>query len=318
MLQLVCAILWNRFITVKQVDKQLTELEKINGGKLDTAERKKIISRQLLFIPVIANSFTRLHKRNTTTQEQERLLQFFINSSLFDDFSDEALLTPLQIAAISFDEKYQPHTFREQLFLHNKEVLDAFANKKINYQQTKKEVYQSQMDSLAQLEPSTPVEELLQISLRKGGHAVALCSYYLEKEISASEQQCWYQLGAIIQLSNDIFDIYKDVQQGIYTYPNCCTNMANLHSAFQTAVNALYENIDALEFSKNSTTQLKIALSGIVALGFTAIAQLQKLQGKSESIAGWKTFQRSQLICDMEKLPTMIKWMKYTYKWGKD
>ena len=289
-LKLIVSILWHRVYWAKKIDQLIAGLELECDGKLSKAERKKIISRQILFVPVIAEAFARLHRKKTNAAEQKRLLYFFINSSLFDDFTDEQLLTPLQIAGISFDDKFRAQTFRERLFLHIKKQLNDFANHKPGYFTTQKAVFDSQMDSEQQLHPSTPNEQLLQISLAKGGYAVELCSYYTNQHITSAEQQCWYQLGAIIQLSNDIFDIYKDVQQGIYTYPNHCFNMYELSATYIKEVRLLHQYICALKFSRYKKIQLTTALSVIIALGFTAIRQLKKLQGNNPTIAPWESF----------------------------
>jgi len=315
-LKLIVSILWHRVYWAKKIDQHIAELELECDGELSKAERKKIISRQILFVPVIAEAFARLHHNKTNAAEQKRLLYFFINSSLFDDFTDEQLLTPLQIAGISFDDKFTPHHFRERLFLHIKKQLNNFAQHKSGYTAIQKAVFESQMDSEQQLNPSTPNEQLLAISLAKGGYAVELCSYYTNQNITATERQCWYQLGAMIQLSNDIFDIYKDVQQGIHTYPNRCTNMNELSNEYIKEVRLLHQYINALEVSSYKKIQLTTALSVIIALGFTAITQLKKLQGNNSVIAPWESFQRSQLICDMEKLPNMLRWFSFCYQWG--
>lgn len=317
MLLLVINLLWHRLYKVKAVQQQLAQLEASADGELNAAERKKIISRQVIFIPVIADAFNRLRNRSTNTAEQERLMQFFVNSSLFDDFFDEQLLTNDQIAAISFSDDYTPQTYREKLFLQLKKNLDGFASGKAGYVESKQAVFQSQLASSQQLAANTSTTELLNISLAKGGYSVQLCSYYMADAITTTEQQCWYQLGAIIQLSNDIFDIYKDVQQGIYTYPNRCSNMAELHQTFTQEVQVLHQSLQQLPHSKLAKMQLTIAMSGIVALGFTAIQQLQALQGKKSTINNWQHFQRSQLICDMEKIPNMLRWFGYCYRWGK-
>jgi len=93
--------------------------------------------------------------------------------------------------------------------------------------------------------------------------------------------------------------------------------MGDLHQTFTQEVQVLHQSIQQLPHSKLAKMQLTIAMSGIVALGFTAIQQLQALQGNNNTINNWQSFQRSQLICDMEKLPNMLRWFGYCYRWGK-
>jgi hypothetical protein len=60
---------------------------------------------------------------------------------------------------------------------------------------------------------------LTQITREKGGHSVLLFRAVIYKPPSAAEQRALLEFGALIQLCDDIFDVWFDQQQGVQTLP---------------------------------------------------------------------------------------------------
>ncbi len=91
------------------------------------------------------------------------------------------------------------------MFLHCHLALRNFVRDRAAYDQAARGLFQAQVDSAAQTRPEPMSEaELLRITLAKGGFAVLLCHFYLDHDASEAERECWYRIGGIIQLTNDL------------------------------------------------------------------------------------------------------------------
>ena len=76
--------------------------------------------------------------------------------------------------------------------------------------------YSSQNHSKKELS----LEENEYFTCAKGGYAILLSRFFFKTDISQNEYEALYQFGGLIQLADDIFDISRDLRNGIYTLPN--------------------------------------------------------------------------------------------------
>ncbi|HEY9261388.1 hypothetical protein, partial [Chitinophaga sp.] len=200
----------------KWASNRVKELETPLGGRLDDFTFRKIVNSYAIYNPMMCDAFTALRGRASRKAEKERMLQYFICSSLFDNFCDRKELSQEALHQLSFaPESYTAGSFDEQLFLQCHLFLRDGVRDKSFYEKVTHGVYQSQVDSVKQFDHTLSDEEITDITIRKGGYAVLLCHFYLDDPASEPEQQCWYQIGGIIQLINDLYDIHKDYQEGI-------------------------------------------------------------------------------------------------------
>jgi hypothetical protein len=61
--------------------------------------------------------------------------------------------------------------------------------------------------------------ELSQVTSDKGGYSVLMFRRVLENNLSDKEKQALYEFGYLVQLCDDIFDIWFDQRDGIHTLP---------------------------------------------------------------------------------------------------
>jgi hypothetical protein len=141
-----------------------------------------------------------------------------------------------------------------------------------------------------------------------------LCHFYSDHQTSEAEQQCWYQLGGLIQLINDLFDIYKDYQEGIATLPNRMTDVHVFKALYMELVQSIKKEISHLPFALAAKRQLMVAVIGISAVGATAIRQLQALQGAAERLPDLRRLSRKVLIVDMERPENMWYCIRWIYQ----
>lgn len=292
----------------------LDQIETQYGGTFAPATRRKIAVSYGIYTPMICDAFTALHGRRTLISERVRYIHYFVCSSLFDDFTDIIALPEDELLALSFHpETFTPRTFDETVFRSSHLLLQAFVREKEAYGEVTRALFQAQWDSKRQSRGGISDEEIREITFVKGGNSVLLCSYYLEFPSSAAEKDCWYRIGTIIQLTNDLFDIHKDLQDHIETLPDRIRDVGRFRAFFEEQIRGMQTLIHTLPVPESRKAPFRLAMAGIYAFGLIALDQLQEVQGDAAELPPLGTLPRSVLIIDMEKRKNLAKWLRYTY-----
>jgi uncharacterized membrane protein len=238
---------------------------------------------------------------------------------VFDNFFDREELTDKEIYNITFNSKaYTASNFNESISLHSHLLLIDFVRDKQKYFDVLKKEYDVQVASRRQFNIDITDKEIEHITLEKGGNAVLLTSFYLNTQASLHEENVWYKLGNVIQYVNDLFDIYRDLQNGLQTIPNRLTDVQPFKQYYLSLVDDVKTSINKIKVKESRKLVLKISCMGICALGIIAIEQLEKLQGSNKELPNLKTLPRKDLIVDMELKRNLWKWVKTVYKLAKD
>jgi hypothetical protein len=303
---------------VKFGENLLNTLQIKHQGKFDDRTFKKIIFGYSIQIPAIYDAFVGFYNRKSTTQECTNLLHYFICSSVFDNFFDRAELTDSEIYAITFDsQNFTPKSFEQRIGLAAHQYTLSKVKEKEEYLSILERAFDAQVASRKQFDKSISNEEIEWITKEKGGCALQLCCYYLEIQNSIQEKKTWYALGEVIQFTNDLYDIYRDIQNGLETIPNRLGNLIDFKKYFINLIDNLKNEIENIPIKSNKKLPLKISLMGIAAFGIIAIEQLEKIADKKGNLPNLKTVSRKQLIVDMEKPSMLLKWVKVTYNLSK-
>ncbi|MBS4043484.1 MAG: hypothetical protein KGZ59_06685 [Chitinophagaceae bacterium] len=299
--------------------KYIKKLELQFEGEFDEKTFKKIVFYYSLKVPAIYDAFLSLHRRRTFQHEKERLLKYFICSSVFDNFFDRRELNDEEIYQITFNSnQYQPKTFTERIALYcHLDILNSVKDK-TSYLQVLHFEYEAQVNSRKQCSVTITNKEIEDITLSKGGNAVLLCSFYLDILHTEAELNCWYKLGNAIQLVNDLFDIYKDVQSGLQTIPNRVQKVDELKNYYNNFIQQVKVEINNIPIQSSKKLHLKISLMGICALGVVAIHQLKNIETKYNGLPKLNTLTRKDLIIDMEKFSNIWLWLKTVYFLSKN
>lgn len=293
------------------LDKLTTQF----GGQLQQATYKKIITSYSIYIPMICDVFASLRGKKTSAAEKEKFILYFICSSLFDDFCDQQLLTQEQLYQISYESDIYPaKTLEEKLFLHAHQTLEHPIRNKSHYLEVTRQLFRSQIDSDKQFDPTVDNDELKRITQKKGGYAVLLCHFYMDDDISQAEQQCWFLIGGIIQLTNDLFDIYKDLTNHSETLPNRMRDASAFQQYFSQQVDSLEKEINQLPFSDERKLDFLTGMMAICSFGNMALHQLKQLQGEKSQLPDLRSLPRKSLIIDMEKPANILYCFRYTYR----
>jgi hypothetical protein len=296
----------------------LTQMEQSLNGKFDAATHKKVVKSHSVYLPIVNDAFTLLHGRLANQNEQLRSINYFICSSLFDNFWDDKSHTPEHIEKITFNpDEYAASSFDEKAFLQSHTFLLAQMPDTEEYLQVLRNEFNAQQASMQQFDANITNEAIQHITFEKGGNAVLMCRYYLDVQPTKPEEECWYLLGTMIQLSNDLFDIYKDLQHNIQTLPVRITNAYEMETFFLKQVNKMKQNIKELPYNQQQKFAFSLSMAATYCLGLTAIEQLKKLQAHQPNLPNFTTLPRKALIVDMEKPATIWQWIKLVYKHSK-
>lgn len=311
-------IIFNRKRETKRAYALLDEIEARFGGRFTPATRKKIAVSYGIYTPMICDAFTALHGRRTTLGERQRYIHYFVCSSLFDDFTDIIALPENELLALSFEpESFTPRSFDEAVFRASHLLLKDFVADKDAYTGVARELFQAQWDSKQQAQSRLSDEEIRAITFAKGGNSVLLCSYYVEFASTDIEKDCWYRIGTIIQLTNDLFDIYKDTQDHIDTLPTRIRDVRVFEAFFSEQILGMQTQVRALPVPERHKGAFRLAMAGIYAFGLIALDQLKALQGDASELPALDGLPRKALIIDMEKRRNLAAWLRYTYRYAR-
>lgn len=160
---------------------------------------------------------------------------------------------------------------------------------------------EAQEASLRQHERNLSFGLLKEITWSKGGYALLLYRSALNPKISEAEWKATYQLGGLMQLHNDIFDLYRDVEEGILTLPRISPTVSELKDLFQEEIEKTYQAYNLLPIAKTQKQKFFLLLYLAVYTGFHALEQYKILEQKYGEFNPHK-LSRKELVCDMDNI----------------
>jgi vacuolar-type H+-ATPase catalytic subunit A/Vma1 len=297
----------------------LKELEVKYNGKFQPEQRKKILDYYGLFITsFLCSSYKRLYGKTLTDEERKRATLFGILTPVGDDLFDIDKLDNESIRQITF----QPQAFNATTFSAHvaKEIQTYLLNTvshKEEYIQASKNVLDIQVETEKQTSRSILKEEMRRITYTKGAVSVIIYHECLNEAASAKMKEVLFLIGSLYQLGNDIFDLYKDVRDNIYTLVNTCDDFVQFKKDFIERVKLQNQKIYALPYAKKDKEDFCIVMNTINARSLVAIDQFIATQKKYNNKVDWWKLQRKDMIVDMEKTKNILKWLKYIFKLPK-
>lgn len=309
-----------RIITTRKreavwADEYLSDLEAEYGGRLREDARRNIINSYSIYVPMIVRAFNNFRGRGVSDEERERMLLYFICSTTFDDFTDRAELSEEELYDIAYrPESFDAERIEEHIFLYAHLALNDFVKQKAAYGEATRGLFQAQIDSALQTDSAITDADLHRVTIGKGSYAVLLCSFYLDEDVSPAERQCWFYLGGIIQLTNDLFDIWKDLQAGFQTLPVRMRDAYAFHEFFMGMVNSLEAEINALSTTTERKQQFLLDMMAICSFGEFAIRRLQAVQQDQPQLPDFRGLPRKAFIVDMEKPSSIWHCMRFTWR----
>lgn len=289
----------------------LTSLEAGQSRKFPENAVKRVAKYWQLAFNVVCNNLYDLTGKELTSDEQHRILLLSIFGPLYDDLFDDNILSLEAIEAFTlYPEKHQPRSFEEHVALKAYlQVLELSPDRALVIRQLH-EVFTWQKASLRQMCEDITEEELYRITYQKSYHSVLLFCTVLDHYPADDIVEMLYPVAGLMQLTNDAFDVYKDVNNGVYTLPNHYRNFDKLQQQFLGDVAAFNRMLRKLPFPRSAKGSYSITIHALHAMGWMALAQLKENTNGVRSMAELAALGRKALVCDMDNLRQKMRWVK--------
>ena len=290
----------------------LDELEQACAGKFTREQRQKISVYYGLYIPsFLCSSYKILYGGKLQNAERRKACWFAILTAVGDDLTDIDLLPADELLTLTLN----PADFSPQTFLARvARTLQLRMIEKVSdlptYLQDAQQVWQAQKNSELQRKP-LDWEDLRRITFDKGAASVVVYHHCLDRPLTEPMRNLLRQIGGLYQWGNDLFDVYKDLREGVYTMPILCTDFPAMKKAFLAELNSLNLLLHDLDFAPANIRHFKMRIHAINARSLVALDYFIALGGMDLRKAS-----RSQLIVDMEKPRNFLQWLKYSLELG--
>ncbi len=318
MIALITKVYLSANSSKKTAKKILYSFEQKFNGHFSPAAFKGIIKYQTLQQIVLNDSFAQLIGRNTNTEEKYSNTLFYIASYVYDEILDTQQLSFEELNRLFENpSKANPQNFNEMVLMEVHKKLLERATNSAAYFQTFLALHNAQKDSTKQFQASISMDEIVDITLRKGGYSAKVCSYFVSLPPSEKIEQCWYEIGSLIQMVDDLYDIYDDLQEQIHTFANANLDFTFIEKLFTQQISTVFNSIKELPFPDTKKQIFSTKLSLLPALGIIALDNLGHLKNKENQLPDLTNVERKRLIIDMEKLSNITKMLRLSYTLSK-
>lgn len=288
----------------------LDEQFRNNDGSLGKPDKDKINRYYGLAVPaILGEAFCTLRGIKMSADERWASTCQGAMTGLFDDFFDKDYMSDDHVEAM-LQRNHQDAGIRsnQKLFdLFYGRALEHTANRKL-MQDALYEVYKAQIESKKQENGRLEKEELLKITFFKGGSSVVFYRTVFFPEATAKEMELIRNLGSLMQLANDIFDVYKDRESNICTLVTTTKHISEIRSLLMENLRQYHADAFQLPFpGKNIRKFLNILSIGIFSRCLVCLDQLEENERSTGNVFDVKRYSRKQLICDMDRKINMLR-----------
>jgi hypothetical protein len=158
-----------------------------------------------------------------------------------------------------------------------------------------------------QKESHFDTKDLQKITAEKGGNSVLMFRRVLQHSMAESEQNALFQFGHLIQLCDDIFDIWFDVQDGITTLPLTLVRQNNITQLIQLFENQVNTTKNAFEKTTYSKFNIYTSLTVIHFIVTVTRVCLKHLQETHQQVGTLPLHDRNIMVVDMEKWGNRVR-----------
>jgi hypothetical protein len=298
----------------------IEQAKKNNDSNSNESDFKKITSYYGNAVPaVLGEAYCELRGVKMSANERMALSYLGGSTGLFDDFFDKDKLPDSYIKSL-IDDPFtaKGNNTKEKLFLKFYRIaLENSRNPELVKEYSFK-VMEAQIGSRKQTQPTIETEEIKEITFFKGGISLLFFRSALNDVPNQKESDLIYKAGSLIQLENDIFDIYKDQVDNIKTLATTATNIHKLRTIYKTLFHEVIDLLKQSDFENRNKNIFLMMLTSLVSRGFVCLDVLEKNEKLTNGVFEIKNYTRGQLICDMEKPVNFLKQFNYFAKFNDE
>lgn len=311
---LKCVYKQKRFLK-KELEPEFEPFRRENDGSLAEAHFKKITSYYAMGVPSILGESLCVLRGSPLTQD-ERLCMTYLGgiSGLLDDLFDEDGKSADHLEEFIFSpEQLTPVTTHEKLLKHLYLKGLSYSSKPEEIKKAAFEVFKAQQMSLDQKE-SASKEQIKDLTFLKGGNSFIYYRLGLSHVLYEKEEKMLYQLGGIMQLGNDIFDVWEDTRNGITTVATATSNLKELRKYFTNELENTHAMLADIGLEAKTEKKFKRMTNLALARVYVCLDQYEALAIKNSGKFSVMKYSRNQLICDMQNPGNQMKAINYYLK----
>lgn len=308
------------FFMKKTVLPELDAIRKENDGSLTDNDFRKITHYYAFAVPaVLGESYSMLSGKKLTQAERMALTYQGALTGLFDDFFDKKQTDQEHILRMMLqaDDQLANNT-HELLFMRFCRKAVANAAHKQRLQAVANEVFQAQILSLSQQQSNLSTEEISALTQKKGGLSLLFYRIVLQRIPTKEEEEMTFLLGGLLQLENDIFDIYKDRQAHIDTLATTLTSIVELRKYYYRQISETIRAVHQTPYPLKNKLRFIRFIMLIVVRGLVCLDCLEQNEKATDGVFRLEAYTRKMLICDMEKVrnswATLMFYLKLDYR----
>lgn len=274
-------------------------------------QRKTFRYYPLLTVCALAENYAYLRERSLTETERKRVTLMSAMATLCDDLIDEGGWTEQQLLDL-LDSKHAYGSLppKAKLIIAMNEEFKKLEPKPEYWAQLRK-AFHGQADSIRQHQPDLTLEETIRIAREKNGNYCLTVASLIDEEWSETEKKIIYQHGMMGQMTNDIYDTYKDTHEGIHTMVKKVKDVAHLREIFMAEVEKMQGLIMALPLPLKRRRKTISRYSCMDAFTMVGIDTLAKVEARYGQPVPWKSVTRRDLVPDMATTWSRKRYFKY-------
>ncbi|MGV3765527.1 MAG: hypothetical protein ACO1NW_05335 [Chitinophagaceae bacterium] len=262
-----------------------------------------------LSLHFICGSFYERNGWKLIRREEENILRLSLLSPFYDDLFEEGIDTE-RIKSLTADpHRFQPAHPKENIVCTLYCSILESLNDPFSFKSQFLQVFHWQQRSLQQKDITVSEAALAEIMIEKSYHSFLLFYRLLERFPSTDELDLMRRVAGLLQFTNDVFDVYKDVQHNVCTIPNLYGDYSKLRKWLLKEVRLLNGQLAALSFPVKAKKKNAITFHAMNAMCLLALEQLGRNTGGKADIAQLRTMHRKELVCDMDGFWVKIKWL---------
>ena len=273
---------------------------------------KRITKYWQLALNLVCDNIYNLTGKKLSDAEHKRIILLSVFGPLFDDLFDDHILNYEQITSlVTAPEAYvainKTDLLAKDIYL---ELLCGMPRRQ-HFIEHLQAVAHWQQESLKQLNSNITEAELQEITYKKSYYAVLLFCALLDNYPDQKILEILYPVAGLMQLTNDAFDVWKDVHKDVYTLPNLYRNFEQLKQLFLAETSAINQRLWQLPYPAKAKQTFAIIIHSLHAMGWMSLEQLQQVTAGVTSLEELKQLSRKELVCDMDSFQQQLKWLRH-------
>lgn len=270
------------------------------------------------FVPAVAAAnYSILLNRKLSSTERITMTRLAAAAPIFDDYFDAEVLQYDRLSKmIAAPEAFVATSTLESILVDLLILIKQSVPNFSFFMKVCQSVFDAQIASKKQKNGQLHATEIRKITYDKGGYSTLLFKSVMAHEPIKGENEAIYHFGGLVQLVDDIFDMYEDAKENIQTLATMETQISSLTKAFTNDLLHLCTIFHSLGLAPKAVQQFLYLQLFFFTRTFVCLQQFGALQPTNTPFLV-KKFNRKSLICDMEKWKNIRLWIQYFQKFKK-